>query len=529
VELKLILPGNQVEELVVDCLRKNKYVVVKINPVTNVDIYLDTSDWTLAKNKLSLRYRLANDEAFYTMKSVGTIENGVAKRSETEVRVEKPVRDPARIPVDQIREQINSIIYPRKLMEQVLIRTYRRRYLADSPEGAKFELSFDTSNFSADPIFKPHRAENLHEFEAEVASGPVIAVESLASILSKTFGYAPSTGSKLQSAIARLGIEPIVKKVPENLKVRLDDRLDVALIKILTVEFLWLQEQFPGTIADSDPEFVHQARVATRRMRSVLALFPDALQVDTVTFFKENLKWLGGLFGKVRDLDVFTINLTSYKDKIEDFPDTKRNSLEKLVMKQRRVPLNALTEALKSDRCKAFEGRMREFLGEPYKDCPELPMGMKTIKDIAQHAITEKFEIVAAQGKKTLADPKLTKFHCLRIFMKRLRYALEFLAPPFGGAFDDIIRRTVGIQDNLGQLQDTVFTKKLIRKLVKESKGKPVNPSLVFILGEIYQYQDEIARGCQKTFTEKWENFSPEKTRVILRRVFEGPPVKNKG
>ena len=517
------------EELIVDCLRKNNYAVEKVNPVTNIDIYMDTSDWALAKNKLSLRYRLSNDDAFYTVKSVGTIENGVAKRSETETRVEKPVRDPTKIPVDQIREQVNSIIYPRKLMEQVLVRTYRRRYLAGSPDGAKFELAFDTSNFSADPIFKPRRAESLHEFEAELVSGPVAAVESLASVLSKTFSYAPSTGSKLQSAITRLGIGPIIKKVPENLKVGLDDRLDVALIKILTVEFRWLQEQFPGTIADSDPEFVHQARVAIRRMRSVLALFPDALQVDTVTFFEDNLKWLGGLFGKVRDLDVFTINLTLYKDKIENFPDSRRKSLEKLVMKHRRVPLNALVEAVKSERCKTFEQRISGFLGEPCKDCPELPMGMKTIKDIAQRAVTEKFEIVTAQGIKTLTDPKLTEFHCLRIFMKRLRYTLEFLAPPFCGAFDDIIRRTVGIQDNLGQLQDTVFTKKLIQKFVKDSTGSSVNLSLVFILGEIYQYQDEIARECQKTFNEKWENFSPEKTRVILRRVFEGPPVKIKG
>lgn len=527
--MKLILPGNQVEELIVDCLRKNHYTVEKINPVTNIDIYLDTSDWTLAKNKLSLRYRLSNGEAFYTVKSVGAIENGVAKRSETETRVEKPVRDPTKIPIDRIREQIIGIIYPRKLMEQVLIRTYRRRYLAGSPEGAKLELAFDTSNFSADALFKPRRAENLHEFEAEVVSGPVTAAESMASILSKAFGYVPSTGSKLQTAIARLGIEPIVKKVPENLKVRLDDRLDVALIKILTVEFRWLQEQFPGTIADSDPEFVHQARVAIRRMRSVLSLFPDALQVDTVTFFQENMKWLGGLFGKVRDLDVFTINLTLYGEKIENFPDAMRISLEDLVRKQRRVPLNALAEALKSDRCRVFERRMSEFLGEPCKDCPELPMGMKTIKDIAQRAITEKFEVVAAQGKKTLAGPELAEFHCLRIFMKRLRYTLEFLSPPFGGAFDEIIRRTVGIQDNLGQLQDTVFTKKLIRKFVKKSKVKTVNPSLFFFLGEIYQYQDEIARECQKTFAEKWQDFSPEKTRVILRRVFEGPPVKIKG
>ena len=46
--------------------------------------------------------------------------------------------------------------------------------------------------------------------------------------------------------MTRLNVEPLIKKVPENLKVRLDDRLDAALKKILAVEFRWLQEQLPG-------------------------------------------------------------------------------------------------------------------------------------------------------------------------------------------------------------------------------------------------------------------------------------------
>jgi CHAD domain-containing protein len=461
------------------------------------------------------------------LKSAGTIENGIAKRAETEIKIEKPVRDPTKIPVNQINEQIHNVIYPRKLMEQVLIRTYRRRYLADSPEGAKFELSFDTSNFSADAIFKPQRAENLHEFEAEVVSGPVTAVDALASILSNSFGYIPAADSKLQIAIARLKIEPIIKKVPENLKVRLDDRLDVALKKILTVEFGWLQQQFPGTISDIDPEFVHQARVATRRMRSVLALFPGALQEDTVARFEVDLKWLGGLFGDVRDLDVFTINLNLYKDHINNFPEANRKALERLLLKQRRAPLKALIESLKSTRFNNFSQNMTEFLEEPCTDCQELSMSMKPIREVAPLAITEKFDIVIGQGATTLADPKLTEFHCLRIDMKKLRYTLEFLAPPYGGAFDEIIRRTVGIQDCLGQLQDTVFTQKLIRKIVKGFKGKLADSSLVFILGEIYQYQDEIARECQNTFTGKWDNFSPDQTRASLKRIFEGRPKKN--
>ncbi len=314
----------------------------------------------------------------------------------------------------------------------------------------------------------------------------------------------------------------MIKKVPENLKVNLDDRLDTALKKILSVEFRWLEEQLPGAISDRDPEFVHQARVATRRMRSALILFHNAIPENTALYFEERLKWLGGLFGDVRDLDVFMINLTGYKGMIESFSKDKRTTLENLVVKQRRIPLKALSEALKSRRFKNFERRMVQFLAEPCVDCPELPTAMKCIREVAPQVITQKYESVIEQSKKTLANPKLNEFHALRIQMKRLRYTFEFLAPPYGTAFDDIIHRTVEIQDCLGELQDTVFNQKLITHILEDWKGKLVDADMIFILGEIYQFQGEIARDRQKNFKQIWDCFCSQQTNSLLKKFF-GP------
>ena len=363
----------------------------------------------------------------------------------------------------------------------------------------RFELSFDTSSFTADALFRPKRASLVHQLEAEIIEGSETALASMAQLISDIFHYPKATKTKLEMAIQQLKIEPLVKKVPENLKVKLDDRLDTALKKILAVEFRWLEEQLPGAISDRDPEFVHQARVATRRMRSALILFHNAIPETTAVYFEDRLKWLGGLFGEVRDLDVFIINLTGYKGMIESFSKKKRKTLESLVVKQRRIPLKALSDALKSRRFQNFESRMTKFLAEPCVDCQELPTAMKPIREVAPPAITQKFDSVIEQSKKTLANPKLNEFHALRIQMKRLRYTFEFLAPPYGGAFDDIIHRTVEIQDCLGELQDTVFNQKLITHILEDWKGKLVDEDLIFILGEIYQYQGEIARERQKT------------------------------
>jgi triphosphatase len=522
-ELKLILPGTKAESTITDFLRQNNYILEDVEPVENTDIYMDTLDWSLLKNKLSLRYRLSNGKAMYTLKSVGDIKDGIARRMENEIVLEDAPHDPTDIPVKTLRSQIRDVIYPRKLMEQILIHTNRWKYMAVSPEGTKLELDFDVSSFSANALFKPRHAPKLYEFEAEVLEGPETALIALASLLSSNFKYPPSKLSKMESAMARLKVKPLTKTVPEKLKVKIDDRLDIALKKILEVEFNWFQEQLPGVLNDRDPEFVHQARVATRRMRSALVLFHDALPVKTVTYLEERLKWLGKLFGEVRNLDVFVINLNGYKEKIGKYPKEKRKALETLVVKQRRAPLKSLGEALKSRRYKALERQMTRLFVTTPKEA-ESPASGRLISEVAPQLIIQKLENIIEQSQKTMANPELKEYHSLRIQMKRLRYALEFMAAPYGDVFNDVIKQTTDIQDCLGELQDTVFNQKFIRDIFKNWKGKLTDPELIFILGEIYQLQGETSRERQESFSTIWGCFAPEKTIQSLKEFFQQQP-----
>jgi hypothetical protein len=113
--------------------------------------------------------------------------------------------------------------------------------------------------------------------------------------------------------------------------------------------------------------------------------------------------------------------------------------------------------------------------------------------------------------------------------MKKLRYASEFIAPAYGDALDPFIERMVKIQDSLGELQDTVFTKSFIDHLRDDWKGKLVDPELLFILGEIYQLQGEIARRKKEEFGRIWEEFSSAETALLLQGVLLREPVEEKG
>jgi triphosphatase len=523
IELKLILSGQKDESAVVACLRENDYAVEELDPVRNIDTYLDTFDWLLMKSKLALRYRVSNGTAMYTLKSIGPIDDGIAKRMETEIPLDGPVDVPAAIPVKRIRKLVGEIIFPRKLIEQIRVQTNRRRHRVVSPEGAEIELAFDASIFSLRGLHKSRRTQKMNELEAEILNGPETALVALASLLSTRLGHAPSTASKFEVAIERLKIEIPSKKPPEDLRVRLDDRLDLAVRKILTYQLQRFCEQLPGVKRDIDIEFVHQGRVATRRMRSALRLFRDAIPDRAASYLAGEIKWLGGKFGEVRDIDVFLLNLTRFEGKIERFPAKKKQAFESWIGERRRELLHGLCQDLESPRYKMLDRRLTQFLESPLSMRPRAPLAAKPVHEVAPVLITEKVDAVIDQGRAVLANPKLKEFHRLRIQMKRLRYACEFMSSAYDGGLDPFIERTIEIQDCLGEIQDTVFTRRFIDSLYDDSKGKAIDPDLLFILGEIYQLQAEIVRDRQEAFGKIWESFSSEETIAMVKEILHMP------
>ena len=82
---------------------------------------------------------------------------------------------------------------------------------------------------------------------------------------------------------------------------------------VLRRQLAVLRAKEPGTRLGEDPEELHDMRVATRRLRAALALFADVLPVRAQVF-REELGWLGGVLGAVRDLDVQQEGLADMAD-----------------------------------------------------------------------------------------------------------------------------------------------------------------------------------------------------------------------
>src|SRR5205807_10378738 len=80
---------------------------------------------------------------------------------------------------------------------------------------------------------------------------------------------------------------------------------------ILAVSVASLLRHDPGVRLGDDPEDVHRARVATRRLRSQLRTFRTLLDTDWANALREDLRWLGSGLGSVRDRQVMAQRVRS--------------------------------------------------------------------------------------------------------------------------------------------------------------------------------------------------------------------------
>src|SRR5215467_4412586 len=74
-------------------------------------------------------------------------------------------------------------------------------------------------------------------------------------------------------------------------------------LQVLRQHALAFGQHAPEARTSSDIEHVHQTRVATRRMRAALRVFGDVLPPE-LAGLSDELKWIAGQLGPVRDLDV---------------------------------------------------------------------------------------------------------------------------------------------------------------------------------------------------------------------------------
>lgn len=243
-----------------------------------------------------------------------------------------------------------------------------------------------------------------------------------------------------------------------------------------------------------DPEGVHQARVATRRLRSDLRLVRSLVDPLWVADLRRDLRWLGGALGAVRDLDVLQQRFLEHAAMV---PADLREDVA-LVLDRLQAARDPAREALLSAMGDARYERLLGVLGAAASsprvhDHVANERADETLGPL-MHAPWVHLKKVC-DGLET--DSPDAALHEARIRAKRVRYAAEALAPVFGKPALRFARRAEALQEVLGRHQDAVVALAWLRT----SDG---GSGLDFIAGTFAGIEATIREDARRRWPRRW-------------------------
>ncbi len=213
----------------------------------------------------------------------------------------------------------------------------------------------------------------------------------------------------------------------------------------------------PGTATAITPRAVHQARVATRRLRSALVLFAGP-PGGSLAELAEPLKALAAGLGQARDWDVFLLETGA---PIAAGLDGDRRIASLLADAE--AAREAAHAELRRAMARPATRRLMLHLSllaarRPWRDVAADPDGpdplAQPVRALAPDLIERRFRKLVRVGKH-LDGLDHVALHDTRKTAKKLRYALEFLSPVLPrGDTRKLLRRLATLQDQLGALND---------------------------------------------------------------------------
>jgi len=408
--------------------------------------YWDTADHRLLRWGQTLRYRQASDgsEDGWTLK-VGAPREATAAGGVLE-RQELDGRGPPDEPPPRLAALVLGITRGEPLRPIATLETAREVQLLGA-----VEVSDDRVSSSIDG--RPGPAFRQIEVEAKgPGSDPLIT--ELSDRLIRA-GATRTTAAKLETV---LGGRPEPEVVVPPL--RSDSRSEVVVRYALARSVLRLMGEDPKIRAGSDADPIHDARVATRRLRSDLkTLEPYLAPVERL---REELGWLGGLLGAVRDLDVLVERMGA---RIRELPDADRGAsapILAMLEDDRRRCRSELLEGLRSER---YLELLDELIGASRTPPMADPTDHRRARPLLRRVIRKAWRRTARAVDRLDRSPPDAALHEIRKRAKRARYAAELGRDVFGKPAGRFAKRLTDVQDGLGELQDAVVAEERLRSL----------------------------------------------------------------
>lgn len=260
--------------------------------------------------------------------------------------------------------------------------------------------------------------------------------------------------------------------------------LSVALLRQRLVSLL---TAMPAAQA-GDEISVHQARVASRRLREALPVLGARADADALDSAGKRVRRITRALGPVRELDVTLLLLAELEGK-GTAPKRAISRVRTAVLEQRRKRRQAMLEEIRPSRLEKLRKRLVEVAAPERRSEPLRSAAAEAAAKAATRAARLKAAIERAGGI-YLAD----RLHRVRIEAKKLRYALEIQRELARSRSTARLRTLKHHQDLLGRIHDLEILNEHAREV--QATLPPSNRRAMAEVGRLIRaVEDECREG----------------------------------
>jgi triphosphatase len=503
VELKFLIAPDDVERF----LHHPVFQTVarhELLPQQLVSVYYDTPAFDLRKNRIALRLRRMGDRWIQTVKTEGKVAGGLHERPEWECETAENRLDFDAIPNPTVREFFADEKIRWALRSVFVTEFTRTSSLLEFPWGEMVECSLDQGEIRAGEQRVP-----LCEVELELKTGHPARLFELALGLQEGIPLKLENVSKAERGYQLITPTALVPSKAQTPELTGESSPSKVLVCILRSGMTHLQANEAGVVQGEDPEFLHQMRVALRRIRSALSIFSDYVQHAESEPLKEELRWLTRELDAARNWDVFV--LETLPPILAAFPEHQGLSWLKTTGEEWRHQQNLRAHnAVASDRYQRMLLRLGAWLcRQPWREDAKNGEGVieKGVIPFVSRILQKRHRRLKKKGK-LLVTLSPGQRHEVRIAAKKMRYAAEFFSSLYP---HKRTRRYIAalavLQEVLGALNDAATTVSLLRG-PEVSTDEPIREQTKsLVLG----WSGGVGQTRLKDLEAAWENFVDQK------------------
>ncbi|WP_045823129.1 CYTH and CHAD domain-containing protein [Williamsia herbipolensis] len=445
--------------------------------------YFDTENLDLADNRITLRRRTGgHDEGWHLKRPAGA-----GGRRERQVPLDPDDADPATgiahatVPAELL-EPVRVHVRGRTLSPVAVIGTRRQITEARGDDGRLLAV-LCADLVTARSLLPGGTGQTWSEWEFELVGengGDTDLLGPAEELLRGAGATTASSASKLARTIGAMPGHRSTKPLPTK-----PTALELVITE-LSRHRDQLVEWDPAVRADAD-DAVHQMRVATRRLRSVLRAFDSVLGGAARDTIGDELKELASVLGVARDAEV---TAQRYAELLadENASDALRAALVDEQTRRYRRGLRVAVTGMNSARYFALLDAIDEYLVDPVAGPDAERPAKKALRDAvdaSRRSVRKAQRRLARHDRDT--EEWTEQMHTVRKKAKRLRYIAEAGATLGISRHKQVGATAKKIQSLLGDANDATLS----RELLAEVATTLSSPTDAFVLGRLDAREEE--------------------------------------